>query len=299
MKINYKELLINKEDPHYINDFSRSLLDGFYTKQDESISEALARASYAYCFGDFELAQRIYDHVYAGNFMFASPILSNAPKGNWVADDDKVGSHYWYKHTFIPTEKVVGQPISCFAFDVPDTAKGQVEKLQELADLSMSGGGVGAHMSIRAVSKKANGAIPYMKVMDSAIGYFKQNHTRKGAVAAYLDVSHPDIIEFIRFRTEGGDSKRRSDNRKQFHIAVNLTKEFIKAVQEGTTYELKCPHSGEVRETLSARSVWQEMLEARAVTGEPYMLKIDAANERIPATQKAKGLKIRGSNLCS
>lgn len=295
----YKQIQIKEENPSYINEFSSTLLDGFYMREGESISEALARPANAYCFGDFELAQRIYNYAHNGWFMYASPVLSNAPKGTWVEDSEKEGAHYWYNHSFIPEEKVVGQPISCFAMDIPDTAKGQVEKLQELANLSMAGGGIGTHMSIRAVSKKANGVIPYMKVQDSAIGYFKQNSTRKGAVAAYLDVDSPDIIEHIRFRTAGGDSKRRSDNRQQFHIAVNLTDAFIKAVDEDTTYDLVCPHSGRVYESLSARSVWEEMLETRALTGEPYLLKIDAANRRLPATQKAKGLKIKGSNLCS
>ena len=112
-------------------------------------------------------------------------------------------------------------------------------------------------------------------------------------------MSHPDIIEHLRYRKPGGDSKRRTDNRKQFHHAINLTDVFIKAVKEDTEYDLICPHSGEVRESLKARKVWEEILETRALTGEPYLLKIDAANELLPQSQKNLGLKIRGSNLCS
>jgi ribonucleoside-diphosphate reductase alpha chain len=114
-----------------------------------------------------------------------------------------------------------------------------------------------------------------------------------------MDVDHPDIIEHIRFRKPGGDTKRRSDNRQQMHCAVNITDAFIQAVKEGGTYDLICPHSKQVRDTLKARDVWEEILETRALTGEPYLLKIDEANRRLPDTQKAKGLKIRGSNLCS
>jgi ribonucleoside-diphosphate reductase alpha chain len=163
----------------------------------------------------------------------------------------------------------------------------------------MAGGGTGAHMSIRAVGGKAVGPILYEKVIDSAIGYFRQGKTRKGAIAVYLDVTHPDIIEHIRFRKPGGDAKRRSDNRQQVHTAVNLTDEFIAAVESDGTYELVCPHSKRVYEMVRARDVWEEILETRALTGEPYLLKIDEANRRLPATQKAKGLRIRGSNLCS
>lgn len=277
---------IDDKDPHYVNDFSRTLLEDFYLKDNETIPQALARPAVAFCAGDLGLAQRIYDYVYKGWFMYASPVLSNAPKGYWQDGKfERVGKNY-------------GLPISCFAFDVPDSAQGQVDAIQELAMLSMSGGGTGAHMSIRAVGGKAVGPIPYMKVIDSAIGYFRQQN-RRGAIAAYLRVDHPDIIEHIRFRKPGGDSKRRSDNRQQFHCGVNLTDKFIEAVKADTTYDLVCPHSGEVRETLSARKVWEEMLETRALTGEPFFLKVDEANRKLPETQKALGLEIKGSNLCS
>jgi ribonucleoside-diphosphate reductase alpha chain len=280
------QIKINTENPTYVTDFSKTLLEDFYLKEDETISQALARPAIAFCAGDLELAQRIYDYVYKGYFMYASPVLSNAPKG------------YWEDNKWIQVGKSYGQPISCFAFDVPDTAKGQVKAIEELADLSMSGGGTGAHMSIRAVGGKAVGPIPFEKVMDSAIGYFRQQN-RRGALAAYLNVDHPDIIEHIRFRKPGGDTKRRSDNRTQFHTGVNITRKFINAVLEGTTYELVCPHSKEVREVLDARKVWEEILETRALTGEPFLVKIDHANEKLPETQKELGLKIKGSNLCS
>lgn len=298
-KLEYKGILINEADPSYITEFSRTLLDGFYKRDDESISEALARPAVAFSYGDMELAQRIYDYVYAGWFMYASPVLSNAQKGKWIDDPEKTGAHYWYRSTFIAEEKSQGQPISCFAFDVGDSLKDQKAVIVELADLSTAGGGTGAHLSIRAVSDKSPGPIPYMKVMDSAIGYFRQGKTRKGAIAAYMDVNHPDIVEHINFRKPGGDSKRRSDNRKQFHCAVNLTDDFIAAVKDDGTYDLKCPHTGEVHETKRAREVWEQILETRALTGEPYLLKVDEANRKLPQSQKDLGLSIRGSNLCS
>lgn len=299
-KIDYQGIKIYEADPPYITEFSKTLLDDFYKRDDESISQALSRPAVAYCYGDYALAQRIYDYVYNGWFMYASPVLSNAPKGSWLLqpeDPELFGS--WCHHYFSPQEKRQGQPISCFAFDVGDTTVDQKAVMDELASLSLAGGGTGAHMSIRAVGGKAPGPIPYMKVMDSIIGYYRQGKTRKGAVAAYQSVDHPDIIEHIRFRKPGGDSKRRSDNRQQFHNAVNLTDVFIDAVLNDTTYELKCPHSGEVRETLRARAVWEEILETRALTGEPYLLKVDLANRLMPESQKALGLEIKGSNLCS
>jgi len=294
----YLGIEIKEENPSYITKFSETLLDGFYKREDETISQALARPAVAFCYGDYELAQCIYDYVYNGWFMYASPVLSNAQKGRWEKRPDLDFVEPWVDSEFVPEEKYHGQPISCFAFDVPDTLVGQRAVMDELASLSTAGGGTGGHISIRAVSDKSPGAIPYMKVLDSIIGYYKQGKTRKGALAVYMNVDHPDIIEHLNFRKPGGDPKRRSDNRKQFHCAVNLTDEFIKAVKENTTYNLKCPHSGEVHDTLNARKVWEQILETRALTGEPYLLKIDEANRKLPETQKQKGLKIRGSNLC-
>lgn len=297
----YQGIKIKVEDPAYITEFSKTLLDGFYKRDDESISESLARPAVAFCYGDMELAQRIYNYVYNGWFMYASPVLSNATKGYWDRHaGTRAGFTQWQdKHQFVPQEKSQGQPISCFAFYVGDSLESQKVSSRELQDLSTAGGGTGAHMGIRAITDRAPGPIPFEKVLDSNIGYFRQGKTRKGAIAAYMDVNHPDIIEHINFRKPGGDSKRRSDNRKQFHTAVNITDKFIDAVKNNEEYELICPHSKEVREVLNARKVWELMLENRALTGEPFMLKIDEANRKMPDSQKELGLKIRGSNLCS
>ncbi len=294
----YLGIQIHDKAPGYVDAFSQTLLEGHYLKDGESVPQAYARAATAFCYGDYALAQRVYDYAYNGWFMFASPVLSNAPKGKWVEDEDKDGAHYWYHHTFVPEGKIDGMPISCFAMSIPDTARGQVEAVQELASLSMAGGGLGAHNMIRGTSKKAPGPIPYMKMMDSAIGYFKQKGSRRGALAFYLDVDHPDIMEHIQFRVPGGDAKRRSDNRTQFHSAVNLTDAFIEAVEKDQEYDLKCPHSGKVYDTLRARAVWEEIIETRALTGEPYLMKIDLANRMMPESQKRMGLKVHGSNLC-
>lgn len=125
-------------------------------------------------------------------------------------------------------------------------------------------------------------------------------NTRRGATAYYLDVSHPDIVEHVNFRVpSGGDPARKADNRTQFHNAVNITDDFMAAVVAGDDFDLVCPHSGEVRETIKARGLWEEILKARALTGEPYLLNIDRANDALPQSQKDKGLRVNGSNICS
>ena len=288
---------INTEQPDWLNECGLALLQDGYLKEGETPSEAFARAATAFCYGDYELAQRINDYAYNNWFMYATPVLANAPEGTWsksVTREVKT----WNKEYIFRGESIKGLPISCYAFNIPDTLTGQVDTMGELAELSFRGGGTGGHVSIRATSKKAPGPIPYMKVLDSVIGYYRQQG-RRGSLAMYMDVSHPSIAEHIRFRKPEGDAKLRSDNRQQVHNAVNLTDEFIDAVLNDKMFDLKCPHTGLVYETVKAKDLWYDMLETRALTGEPYMLKIDLANRMMPESQKKLGLKVRGSNLCS
>jgi len=254
------------------------LVTEFYLADDEtSPQEAYARASVAYSAGDTDLAQRIYDYVSKGYFMFSSPILSNAPK---------------------PKGKHKALPISCFLGYVPDTVKGLIEHHAETAWLSVKGGGVGGHWSdVRGITDKSVGVLPMLKVTDSQMTAYKQGKTRKGSYAAYLDVDHPDIVEFINFKIPtGGDI-----NRKCFNIfnAVNVTDDFMFAVVQGEQWVLKDPHTGNPVDTVSARELWQRILEARFRTGSPYINFIDTANKALPEFQKKLGLKINGSNLCN
>jgi len=268
---------IDKARNAQLSEQSQALLADYYTLDGEDIQESLARAATAYSGGDGELAQRIYDYASRGWFMFSSPILSNAPKEGEIPK---------------------GLPISCFLSYVPDTLDGLIEHQEELAWLSVKGGGVGGHWSdVRAVSDKAPSPIPFMKVADSAMTAYKQGKTRKGSYAAYLDVSHPDIMEFLDIRLPtGGDA-----NRKCFNLnnAVNVTDEFMEKVSKDEPWDLVDPHDDSVRDTVSARKLWEKILEVRFRTGEPYINYIDEANRQLPKALKDKGLKIHGSNLCN
>ena len=254
------------------------LMQQFYMlKGEDSPQEAFARAAEAYCAEDLELAQRIYDYVSQGWFMFSSPILSNAPKKG---------------------EKHKALPISCFLSYVPDTVNGLVSHHAETAHLSIKGGGVGGHWSsVRGVTEKSVGVMPMIKVTDAQMTAFKQGKTRKGSYAAYLDVNHPDIVEFINMKLPtGGDI-----NRKCFNLfnAVNVSDEFMQAVIAGDKFTLREPHTQEAVDTVEARELWQRILEARFRTGSPYVNFIDTANKALPEFQKDLGLKIHGSNLCN
>ena len=255
-----------------------TLLQDFYMLDSEkSPQEAYARAAVAYSAGDTSLAQRIYDYVSKGWFMFSSPILSNAP---------------------LPDKEHKALPISCFLSYVGDSLEGLIGHHAETAWLSVKGGGVGGHWSsVRGVTEKSVGVMPMLKVTDGQMTAYKQGKTRKGSYAAYLDCDHPDIVEFVNFKLPtGGDI-----NRKCFNLfnAVNVTDAFMEAVVNGVQWQLKDPHTKEVTDTVEAREVWQRILEARFRTGSPYINFIDTANDALPNFQKELGLKIYGSNLCN
>jgi len=253
------------------------LLTDYYCREEEkSPQEAFARAAVAYSYGDKELSQRIYDAVSKGWFMFSSPVLSNAP---------------------LEGEKVKALPISCFLTYVPDSLQGLIDHSAELRWLSVKGGGVGGHWSdIRSVSDVAPGPMPFLHTVDSDMTAYRQGKTRKGSYASYMDISHPDIVEFINMRIPTGDVNRKCLN---LHHAVNLTDSFMEAVKANADWDLKDPNSDDVRETVRARRIWELLLETRYRTGEPYLNFIDTANAALPQSQKDLGLKINGSNLCN
>ena len=209
--------------------------------------------------------------------MYASPVLSNAPNGE--------------------SKKDKGMPISCFLTYVPDTLEGLIGHSSELRWLSVYGGGVGGHWSdVRTVSDIAPGPIPFLHTVDADMIAYRQGKTRKGSYAAYMDVHHPDIVEFLNIRIPTGDVQRKALN---IHNAINITDEFMEAVVNDEEFALRDPKNNEVKETINARKLWERILEVRFRTGEPYLNFIDTANKHLPENLQELGLKIHGSNLCN
>jgi ribonucleoside-diphosphate reductase alpha chain len=258
-----------------------ALLKDYYCRPtDKTIQHAFARAAVAYSCGDNALAQRIYDAASNGWFMFASPILSNAPEPGASSDSIK------------------GLPISCFLCHVPNTLDGLIDHTSELRWLSVKGGGVGGHWSdVQSVSDKSPGPLPFLHTVDADMVAYRQGKTRKGSYAAYLDINHPDIMEFIGMRiATGGDFHRKNLN---LHHGVNLSDAFMHAVSDNALWDLTDPHTKVVKEQVIARDLWQCILETRYRTGEPYLHFIDTSNRSLPSELKQRGLRIRGSNLCN
>ena len=273
----YVGIKIDRTKDQSLSEQAKKLLTDYYQTKDEvSPQQAYARAAVAYSYGDMDLAQRIYDYVSDGWFMFASPVLSNAP---------------------MPGEKARALPISCFLTYVPDTLEGLIDHSAELRWLSVKGGGVGGHWSdVRAVSDKAPGPMPFIHTVDADMTAYRQGKTRKGSYAAYMDISHPDIIEFLNMRIPTGDVNRKNLN---LHHAVNITDAFMRAVERDETWDLVDPNDATARDSMRARKLWEIVLETRYRTGEPYLNFIDTSNRALPQTMKDRGLKINGSNLCN
>ncbi len=175
-------ITIDYERDSRLSEQAFTLMRDYYMHDHEdSPQEAFARAAVAYCKDDLDLAQRIYDYASKGWFMFASPVLSNAPNGHG---------------------KGKGMPISCFLTYVPDTLDGLINHSSELRWLSVLGGGVGGHWSdVRTVSDIAPGPIPFLHTVDADMLAYRQGQTRTGSYAAYTDRSPPDIIRLSKLHT--------------------------------------------------------------------------------------------------
>ena len=253
------------------------LKESYMREEEESPQERFAFVSKKFS-SNPEHAQRLYDYASKHWLSYSTPILS-------YGRNDK------------------GMPISCFLNYINDTAEGLVENLSETNWLSMLGGGVGIGFGIRSSDDKSTGVMPHLKTYDSSSLAYRQGKTRRGSYAAYLDISHPDITQFLEMRKPTGDQNVRCLN---LHHGINISDRFMDLIERCMTdsdaddgWNLTDPHSGEIRDTVSAKALWQKILEMRMETGEPYIHYIDTSNRAMPEFQKKLGLKIHQSNLCS
>jgi ribonucleoside-diphosphate reductase alpha chain len=255
----------------------KRLKESYMTDDEKSPQERFAYVSKQFS-SNKEHAQRLYEYSSKHWLSYSTPILS-----------------------FGRSKR--GFPISCFLPYLDDSAEGLVNTLSEVNWLSMLGGGVGIGIGIRASDDKSVGVIPHLRTYDASSLAYRQGRTRRGSYAAYLDISHPDILIFLEIRKPTGDQNMRCLN---LHHGINITDDFMEIIEKcmldsnyDDTWELKDPHSGEVRDKVSAKELWQRILEMRMHTGEPYIHFIDESNRKMPEFQKKLGLKIRQSNLCS
>lgn len=270
----------------YLSEFShKTLQDRYLVNGETSPQEAFARAAMAFA-DDEAHAQRLYNYVSKLWFMFSTPILSNGG-----------------------TKR--GLPISCFLNYVEDSRQGITSHYTENAFLSSVGGGIGGCWNdIRSVGSKTSagsestGVIPFLKVVDAEMLAFSQGVTRRGSYAAYLEMSHPEIEEFLDIRKPtGGDVNRKSTN---LHHGVVVPDAFMELIEKATvtegfddSWDLIDPNSGNVTKTVSAKTLWVKLIQNRVETGEPYIMFGDTVQAGLPQCQKDLGLQVHHSNLCS
>ena len=255
----------------------KRLRESYMKDEEKSPQERFAYVSKAFSSSE-EHAQRLYDYSSKHWLSYSTPILSFGRSAR-------------------------GLPISCFLPYLPDSSEGLVSTLSEVNWLSMLGGGVGIGIGIRSSDDKSTGVMPHLKIYDASSLAYRQGRTRRGSYAAYLDISHPDIIQFLEMRRPTGDPNMRTLN---LHHGINITDDFMSILEKSMvdkdfddSWELKDPHDSSVREVVSAKELWQRILETRMMTGEPYIHFIDTSNRLMPDFQKQKGLSIKQSNLCS
>mgnify|MGYP003648913060 FL=1 len=280
----YLGIHIDYDREEKLNTFSKqTIVDRYLWEGETHAQQAFARAA---IFGatykghtDFHLGQRIYEYASNHWFSFSTPILSNGGTSR-------------------------GLPISCFLNYVPDSRDGLSAHYDENIWLASGGGGIGGFWGdVRSNGvdtsngSRSTGSIPFMHVVDSQMLAFNQGITRRGSYAAYIDIAHPEIEEFINMRkTTGGDLNRKCLN---LHNAVNITNKFLEAVAADEEWRLIDPKTNTAVKIVSARDLWFQIIQARVETGEPYIVNIDTCNEALPEEQKKLGLEIKQSNLCS
>lgn len=249
-----------------------------YMKDDEvSPQERFAYVSASFASNE-EHAQRLYEYSSRHWLSYSTPILS-----------------------FGRSKR--GLPISCFLPYLHDSAEGLVDTLSEVNWLSMLGGGVGIGLGIRSADDKSTGIMPHLKTYDASSLAYRQGSTRRGSYATYLDISHPDVALYLEMRKPTGDPNMRALN---LHHGINIPDSFMELIEKcmldkdaDDSWPLIDPHNGEVKEVVSAKALWQKVLELRMQTGEPYLHFIDTSNKHLPKWLKDKGLSVRQSNLCS
>ncbi|MBU6268666.1 MAG: ribonucleoside-diphosphate reductase subunit alpha [Sphingomonadales bacterium] len=260
-----------------LTDFGKDTLDDRYLLPGETYQDLFARVADAYADNQAH-AQRLYDYISKLWFMPATPVLSNGGTGR-------------------------GLPISCYLNSVDDSLEGIVGTWNENVWLASRGGGIGTYWgNVRGIGEsvglngKTSGIIPFVRVMDSLTLAISQGSLRRGSAACYLDITHPEIEEFLEIRKPSGDFNRKALN---LHHGVLVTDEFMRAVAEGADFDLKSPKDGSVRGTVNARSLFQKLVETRLATGEPYIVFNDTVNRMMPQHHRDLGLKVYTSNLCS
>lgn len=212
--------------------------------------------------------------------------------------------------------------LSCFLLGTEDSLEGIMKTATDCAQISKWAGGIGFHLSnwrskganIRGTNGVSSGIVPFLKIFNDTARAFNQGGKRPGSFAAYIELHHPDIMDFLQLRRNHGEENLRC---RDLFLALWVCDLFMERVQNNEAWSLfdadKCPRlnttfgeeyrqlyleyesKGMYSEQLPAREIWKAVFVSQKESGIPYILYKDQINR---ANNQANIGMIQSSNLC-
>jgi ribonucleoside-diphosphate reductase alpha chain len=283
-------------DNHMIPAGAETVKDRYLVQNEKSPQDAYMRCATAFASNEAH-ALRMYSYFkkhWAGP---ASPVLANAPvRIKFFENMAKNFSHLAYESVYGPL------PISCYTGYVPDSRVGIADHLTESLWIASNGGGYAAYWgdlrpegSVTSTGGKSGGLVPFFHVEDSMVTAAHQGSNRRAVYGGNIRCDHPEVVEFIESRKMSGDPNKRSRNIFQ---AILVSDKFMHAVLDDADWHL-VDHKGVTKEIISARYLWELMLELPFETGCPFLVFEDTCRRFLPEEQKALGLDFHNVNICT